>query len=178
LLVSGAIGDFAFWSSEQKNVQKFKSAARINCCSWTLDGQYVALGLASGTVSIRNKLGDEKMKIDRGKAPIYGVQWAPPTATSPGPVDILAIADWNQTLSFYTISGQIIGKERPLGFDPLCLNFFSDGEVLVISGCNKQLQLFTREGTRLGTLGEPHESWIWTASPHPQGIFFQFFCAF
>lgn len=111
------------------------------------------------------------MKIDRGKAPIYGLQWAPSTSNpTPGnPVDVLAIADWNQTLSFYTISGQIIGKERPLGFDPLCLSFFGDGESLVVSGCNKQLQLFTREGIRLGTLGEPHESWIWSASPHPHG---------
>ena len=169
-MASCAIGDFAFWSPEQKNVQKYKSSARINCCSWTLDGQYIALGMANGVVSIRNKLGDEKMKIDRGKAPIYGLQWAPaaPT-TSPGPVDVLAIADWNQTLSFFTISGQIIGKERPLGFDPLCMSFFADGESLVVAGCNKQLQLFTREGIRLGTLGEPHDSWIWTASPHPQG---------
>lgn len=86
-----------------------------------------------------------------------------------GPVDILAIADWNQMLSFYTISGQLIGKERPLGFDPLCLKFFNDGESLVVSGCNKQLQLFTRDGIRVGTLGEPHESWIWSASPHPHG---------
>lgn len=169
-LASCAIGDFAFWASEQKNVQKYKISARINCCSWTLDGQYIALGLANGMISIRNKLGDEKMKIDRGKSPIFGLQWAPPTTTpTPGPVDVLAVADWNQTLSFYTIGGQIIGKERPLGFDPLCLSFFADGESLVVTGCNKQLQLFTREGIRLGTLGEPHESWIWTASPHPHG---------
>lgn len=110
------------------------------------------------------------MKIDRGKAPIFGLQWAPPTSNvTTGPIDILAVVDWNQTLSFYTISGQIIGKERPLGFDPLCVSFFADGESLVVAGCNKQLQLFTRDGIRLGTLGEPHESWIWSASPHPDG---------
>lgn len=169
-LASCAIGDFAFWASEQKNVQKYKSPARINCCSWTIDGQYIALGLANGIITIRNKLGDEKMKIDRGKAPIYGLQWAPPVSNAQaGPVDVLAIADWNQTLSFYTISGQIIGKERPLGFDPLCLSFFGDGESLVVAGCNKQLQLFTREGIRLGNLGEMHDSWIWSCSPHPHG---------
>jgi intraflagellar transport protein 122 len=168
-LLASCAGDFAFWSPEQKNVQKYKSPARISCCSWTLDGQYIALGLCNGIVSIRNKLGDEKMKIDRGKSPIYGLEFCPSTSTAtPGPIDVLAIADWNQTLSFYTISGQIIGKERPLGFDPLCLKFFPDGETLVVSGCNKQLQLFTRDGIRLGTLGEPHESWIWTATPHPQ----------
>ncbi|KAG5666409.1 hypothetical protein PVAND_014438 [Polypedilum vanderplanki] len=167
-LASCTISDFAYWSSEQKNVQKYKIQTRINCCSWTIDGQYIALGLANGLVSIRNKFGEEKMKIDRGKAPIYGLQWAPPSSTS-GPVDILAIADWNQKLSFYTISGQIIGKERQLGFDPLCLSFFADGESLVVSGCNKQLQLYTRDGIRIGPLGEIHDSWIWSASVNPQG---------
>lgn len=55
-LVSCAISDFAFWSTEQKAVQKHKINARINSCSWTQDGQYLALGLANGVVSIRNKV--------------------------------------------------------------------------------------------------------------------------
>lgn len=109
------------------------------------------------------------MKIDRGKSPIYAIQWAPQTTTPSTVTDVLAVADWNQTLSFYTISGQLIGKERPLGFDPLCMSFFADGESLVVSGCNKQLQLFTRDGIRVGTLGELHDSWIWSCSPHPHG---------
>lgn len=83
--------------------------------------------------------------------------------------DVLCVADWGQTLSFYTISGQIIGKERSLGFDPLCLSFFADGEFLVVAGVNKQLQLFTRDGIKLGPLGEQHDSWIWSAAIHPNG---------
>lgn len=55
-LASCALSDFAFWSSEQKAVQKFKVPARINSCSWTNDGQYLALGLGNGTISIRNKV--------------------------------------------------------------------------------------------------------------------------
>ena len=55
-LASCAIGDFAFWSAEQKAVQKYKSSARINACAWTNDGQYLALGLGNGCVSIRNKV--------------------------------------------------------------------------------------------------------------------------
>ena len=113
------------------------------------------------------------MKIDRGaNNPIFGLAWAPPASSSvvSGPnADLLCIADWGQQLSFYTISGQMIGKERVLGFDPLCLGFFGDGEFLVVSGCNKQLQLFTRDGVRLGPLGEQHDSWIWTTSVHPNG---------
>ncbi len=42
-----------------------KVAARINCCSWTNDGQYLALGLGSGVVSVRTKTGEEKMRIER-----------------------------------------------------------------------------------------------------------------
>jgi WD40 repeat protein len=55
-LASCAISDFAFWSAEQKAVQKHKSSARINACTWTNDGQHLALGLGNGCVSIRNKV--------------------------------------------------------------------------------------------------------------------------
>lgn len=193
--------DFTFWSSEQKAVQKYKVSSRINCCAWTNDGQYLALGMANGTVSIRNKVfkrsvskisasfkchtniyveinvfvfllqaGDEKGKIERpggSNSPIYGIALDPISA---GNTDILCIADWSQTISFYTLGGQSVGKgQRALGFDPLVLNYFPDGEFITVAGCNKAVQLFTKDGIRLGMLGEQHESWIWTTAIHPYG---------
>ncbi|GAB0094617.1 Intraflagellar transport protein 122 homolog [Sergentomyia squamirostris] len=169
-LASCAVSDFALWSTEQKAVQKYKSQARINACAWTNDGQYLALGLANGTVSIRNKAGDEKNRIDRpggGNSPIFGVAWNPPSASTNA--DTLAIVDWSKTLSFYTLGGQLIGKERNLNFDPLCVTFFPDGEFLMVAGCNKQMQLFTKDGVKLGALGEMHDSWIWSVAIHPHG---------
>ena len=47
-------------------------AARVNCCSWTNDGQYLALGLGSGVVSIRTKTGEEKMRIERTGGAVSG----------------------------------------------------------------------------------------------------------
>ena len=44
------------WSPEQKSVSKHKTSSRITCCGWTNDGQYLALGLYNGLVSIRNKV--------------------------------------------------------------------------------------------------------------------------
>ena len=44
------------WSPEQKSVNKHKLNSRVTCCSWTNDGQYLALGLFCGVVSIRNKV--------------------------------------------------------------------------------------------------------------------------
>lgn len=55
-LASCTQSDFAFWSTDQKAVQKYKVSSKINCCAWTNDGQYLALGLSNGTVSIRNKV--------------------------------------------------------------------------------------------------------------------------
>lgn len=49
------------------------------------------------------------------------------------------------------------------------MGFFPDGEYLVTAGCNKQVQVFTKEGIRLGSLGEEQEAWIWTVAIHPQG---------
>lgn len=55
-LLSCSLSDIALWSPEQKAVVKHKSRGRVNCCAWTNDGQYLAIGLASGYVSIRNKV--------------------------------------------------------------------------------------------------------------------------
>lgn len=86
-----------------------------------------------------------------------------------GNKDILCIADWSQTISFFTLGGQSVGKERALGFDPLIVSYFPDGEFIIVGGCNKAAQLFTKDGIRLGMLGEIHESWIWTTAIHPYG---------
>lgn len=55
-LASCALSDFAFWSTDQKAVQKHKVNSRINSCSWTNDGQYLALGMGNGIISIRNRV--------------------------------------------------------------------------------------------------------------------------
>lgn len=89
---------------------------------------------------------------------------------SAGNPDILCIVDWSQSISFYTLGGQSVGRgQRSLGFDPLCVDYFSDGEFIIVAGCNKAVQLFTKDGIRLGMLGETHESWIWTTAVHPYG---------
>lgn len=51
----------------------------------------------------------------------------------------------------------------------MCLNYFPDGEYLATAGCNKQVQVFTKEGIRLGSLGDEHDAWIWSVAIHPQG---------
>ncbi|XP_067643813.1 intraflagellar transport protein 122 homolog isoform X2 [Eurosta solidaginis] len=55
-LASCSNSDFAFWSADQKAVQKYKISTRVNSCCWTTDGQYLILGLANGSVSIRSKV--------------------------------------------------------------------------------------------------------------------------
>ncbi|XP_027496211.1 intraflagellar transport protein 122 homolog isoform X1 [Corapipo altera] len=218
-LASCSSGDFGLWSPEQKSVSKHKTSCRITCCSWTNDGQYLALGMFNGIVSIRNKNGDEKVKIERpggSSSPIWSICWNPSSRwqnfwsrvdeeeeesvcsyleeipvleSRPGSRqdsqpekkdheeqeapfnldernDILAVADWGQKLSFYHLSGKQIGKDRELSFDPCCVSYFTKGEYLLLGGSDRQVSLFTKDGVRLGTLGEQN-SWVWACKVKP-----------
>ncbi|XP_074169060.1 intraflagellar transport protein 122 homolog isoform X4 [Rhinolophus sinicus] len=223
-LASCSSNDFGLWSPEQKSVSKHKSSSKITCCSWTNDGQYLALGMFNGVISIRNKNGEEKVKIERpggSLSPIWSICWNPSSRwerfwmnrenedaeevivnryfqeipstlksavySSQGSEaeeeepeeddslrddnseehnDILAVADWGQKLSFYQLSGKQIGKDRSLNFDPCCVSYFTKGEYILLGGSDKQVSLFTKDGVRLGTVGEQN-SWVWTCKVKP-----------
>ncbi|CAB1336162.1 unnamed protein product [Coregonus sp. 'balchen'] len=165
-LASCSSGDFGLWSPEQKSVSKHKVSSKITCCGWTNDGQYLALGMMNGVVSIRNKNGEEKVKIERpggSSSPIWSIAWNP---SKDEHSDILAVADWGQKLSFYQLSGKQIGKDRTLTYDPCCVCYFSKGEYIVMGGSDKQASLYTKDGVRLGTIGE-QSSWVWTCRVKP-----------
>ncbi|XP_010379801.1 intraflagellar transport protein 122 homolog isoform X1 [Rhinopithecus roxellana] len=165
-LASCSSSDFGLWSPEQKSVSKHKSSSKIICCSWTNDGQYLALGMFNGIISIRNKNGEEKVKIERpggSLSPIWSICWNPSREERN---DILAVADWGQKVSFYQLSGKQIGKDRALNFDPCCISYFTKGEYILLGGSDKQVSLFTKDGVRLGTVGEQN-SWVWTCQVKP-----------
>nr|XP_010307475.1 PREDICTED: intraflagellar transport protein 122 homolog isoform X2 [Balearica regulorum gibbericeps]XP_010307476.1 PREDICTED: intraflagellar transport protein 122 homolog isoform X2 [Balearica regulorum gibbericeps] len=120
----------------------------------------------NGTVSIRNKNGEEKVKIERtggASSPIWSICWNPSRDERN---DVLAVADWGQKLSFYQLSGKQIGKDRMLNFDPCCVSYFTKGEYILLGGSDKQVSLFTKDGVRLGTIGE-QSSWVWTCKVKP-----------
>jgi intraflagellar transport protein 122 len=82
------------WSPEQKSVAKYRVGSKVLCCSWTNDGQYIALGHLNGQVTIRDKGyhfisyfelynnanilldGGEKVRIER-TAPVWCLSWNP-----------------------------------------------------------------------------------------------------
>ncbi|XP_051161996.1 intraflagellar transport protein 122 homolog [Leptopilina boulardi] len=165
-LLTCSLSDIALWSVEQKAVQKYKSGGRVNCCSWTKDGQYMALGLANGLVSIRNKLGEEKAKIDRtGGTAIWSVSWCP---LRDDLMDVLCIAEWGGTLSFYAVNGKAVRRERTLNFIPLKICHFPEGQYILVSGSNKRCILMTHDGIKLTTVGNEFSSWVWSCAVHPK----------
>ncbi|KAJ8959436.1 hypothetical protein NQ318_022128 [Aromia moschata] len=168
-LASCALTDFAFWSSEQKAVQKHKTNVRINSCSWTNDGQYLALALNNGIISIRNKLGEEKGKIDRSNSSaIWAISWS---TNKDDQTDTLCVTDWSKTLSFYTLGGKLVGKERNIGYEALRVRYFPHGEYILIGGLNKACVMYTKEGIKLGMIGDQQSSWVWCCEAHPSGNF-------
>ncbi|XP_014208959.2 intraflagellar transport protein 122 homolog [Copidosoma floridanum] len=165
-LLSCSISDFALWSAEQKAVQKFKCGGRVNCCAWTRDGQFMALGLAAGFVSIRNKTGEEQLRIESlRESPIWSLAWSPIRMDS---TDIICIGEWSGKLSFYSLSGKLIGKERNFNFIPLKITYFPNGLYIAVCGSNKRCILLSNDGIQLATIGNTCTSWTWSCDVHPE----------
>jgi intraflagellar transport protein 122 len=73
-------------------------------------------------VSIRDKAGAEKLRIDCGVSPVWSICWNPTEA------NVLAAGCLDGALKFYLVTGQQKSKDRDLGFDPLSVTYFSNGE--------------------------------------------------
>lgn len=161
-LLSCTASDIGLWSQEQKSVTKLKVSSRAACCAWTNDGQYFAVGLFSGIISIRSKMGDEKVRVERPSGqPVWSLCWNP---SKDDRHDVLTVCDWGQKLSYYHLNGKQIGKYRDLGFDPCCVSYFTSGDFALIGGSNKEASLYSREGVLLAPVHSPveeNESWVW-----------------
>ena len=140
--------DFGLWSPSQKAVAKYKLPSKVLSAAWSNDGQFLALGMYSGQISIRDKVGAEKVAISR-EAPIWTLAWSP---WKDEPFDVLAVGCWDQTLSFYQLSGIQHGKDKKLGFLPNTLSYFGGGEYMLVGGSDREVGLFSREGGRLCSL--------------------------
>lgn len=70
----------------------------------------------------------------------------------------------------YSIQGgkqaKQIGNEKDLGFDPCSISFFPKGDYLAMSGSDKKVTLWNREGVLLGTVGEL-DDWVWSVTVNP-----------
>jgi intraflagellar transport protein 122 len=125
-LASATASDFGLWAPEQKSVQKHKVSGKVLCMGWTKDGQHLALGQYDGCVSVRDRAGGEKVKIQRS-APIWSLAWNPNKREKH---DVVAVGCWDGTLSFYQLNGMQVGDDRVLGFDPCSVSYFGgrDGQ--------------------------------------------------
>ncbi|KAI5069141.1 hypothetical protein GOP47_0015442 [Adiantum capillus-veneris] len=146
-LASGTSNDFGIWSPEQKSVYKRK-ASKVLSISWSADGQYLALGMYTGRVSLCNRSGVEQMRIERS-APLLDAGIAP----------------------FLSTTYQV-GKDINLGFEPSSITYHSR-KFLCIAGLNKQVLLYTKDGVRLVTLCETSDR-VWTVKSHPKKDFVVF----
>lgn len=138
--------------------------SKINCCAWTNDGQNLAFGLANGTVSVRTKKLVERFQIKK-KSQVWCLEWTP--ITSENTESSLIVGCWDQTISIYDIDGNQVGTDKQIGFDPLSISFFSNGEFFVMGGTNKKASLWTKELNYLGDVCEKG-SWIWDAKIKPK----------
>lgn len=91
-------------------------------------------------------------------------------------MDILCIAEWGGTISFYTIAGRQVGRERTMNFIPLKVTYFPDGQYILVCGSNEKCLLMTHEGIQLTRVGERFSSWVWSCAIHPSSSHVVSFC--
>ncbi|TMS38549.1 hypothetical protein L596_005248 [Steinernema carpocapsae] len=182
LLLSCACTDYGFWTQQEKNVTKQRVNTRILCCAWSMDGNLYALGMYDGTVLLKNyKTTTEVAKIERPSGePIWALKFGQGRSDANEkprrrasvyedggyPGEILAVSDWSQTIGFYDLDGNQINRDKHLGYDPSSMEYFNSGQFLAITGSSKQVLLYTREGTLLGTVAQM-DSWVWTVTASP-----------
>jgi intraflagellar transport protein 122 len=200
ILATASGVDFAVWTMPSSSLKKIKVPSRVCCMAWTSDGQVLALGLHSGAVSLRDLAGVERQSIKRG-GPVWDLSWAPLKGAqdAAGPLDVLSVACWDGTLSFYTADGKAYGKERAYGAgggsggagagsgggggaaaptpgsDPTSVRPFINSEYLLTAGSDRRAALATRDGIRLNTLTEGKD-WLWRAVPRPRSNYFATAC--
>nr|CCA20383.1 PREDICTED: similar to WD repeat domain 10 isoform 2 putative [Albugo laibachii Nc14] len=162
-LASCTNSDFGLWAPEQKSVAKHKVVAKVLSAVWTHDGQYLALGLLNGIISVRDKDGAEKRLIER-TGPIWTLAWS---CNPNGDADILAVGSWDQTLSFYSLHGTLEGKPRKLDFLPTSIQFFSKNKYLLIAGSNRKVGLYTKDSLFLADIAQATD-WIWSVQARPK----------
>ena len=51
-------------------------SSKVVSLAWTNDGQFLALGLYDGQISIRSRVGEETVTIQRN-APVWTLSWSP-----------------------------------------------------------------------------------------------------
>eukprot|EP01083_Nonionella_stella_P266645 901747_1 len=131
------------------------------------------MGLQNGQISIRDKSGNEKVSIERSE-PIWCLSWNPNRDDGS---DVLAVGCWDKTLSFYQLSGKQIGKDKDLGFDPCCMQFFNwNGEYLLLGGSDRSLSLWSRYGVLLKIMAQ-NDGWVRTATQLPgQSVIGEVYC--
>jgi intraflagellar transport protein 122 len=85
-------------------------------------------------------------------------------------VDIIAVGCWDQTLSFYLLSGAQQNKDRTLTYDPCSLSYYVDGEYIVMGGSDRKISMYTKDGVFLKVIAE-REDWIWAVKSRPKAKF-------
>jgi len=84
--------------------------------------------------------------------------------------DLLCVGCWDQTISFYQLNGQQVGRDRDCGFDPCSVRYFGNGEYIAVGGSDRKASLWTKEGIKLAAIAE-RDAWVWAAVPRPKHNF-------
>ncbi len=164
LLATASSIDFAVWTMPSASLRKLKLPSKALCAAWTSNGQFLAIGMLSGAISVRDSTGVEKMVLER-PGPVWDLSFSAPRGEEG--VDSLVVACWDGSVSFYSLTGQTLYPDRASGAEQCTARYLSSGDFLVAGGADRKATLYSRDGIKLGLVAEGKD-WIWKAVPRPR----------
>nr|CCC93690.1 predicted WD40 protein [Trypanosoma congolense IL3000] len=162
-LVSVAGSDYGVWSPEHMKVGKAALPAKGLCCAWSRNGQTLAVGLIDGSIILIHSQGGDKLMVKRN-APVWAVAFIPAPENG---ADVLVAGSCDRRLSFYGTDGKSMGKEKELPCEPCSISFFDNGRFLLVSGTNREVSLYTRDGNMLVKVVGADDC-IWSVQTNPK----------
>lgn len=149
-------------------MNKFPTKGKTLDCDWSPDGQILAIALYTGKILLRDKNGAELTVIDKSSQPVWCLRFCPQKFDTSD--NILISGSWDQKLSIHSVSGgksvKTVHADKELGFDPCSICFYPTGEYMLMSGSDKKISLWNKEGIKLGVIGEMRD-WVWGTAVHP-----------
>jgi WD40 repeat protein len=106
-------------------------SSKILCLAWTPDGALLAAGCFDGTVSIRDRGGNETARVAAAATPAWSVAWSPEDAPT------LAVGCLDGLLRFFNAAGVQKHRDRQVQGDPLALAYLGEEHLMAAGtdGC-------------------------------------------
>lgn len=136
----GRPGRLRLWTREGTLVRELgQHSARINCATFSADGQLIATASDDGTARLWNRQGQVVKQFTTHGGPVQWITFSPDR-------QLIATASDDRTIKLWTIGGQELATLRGHTNSVMNVTFSPNSQFLASASLDKTLRIWTRSG--------------------------------